>query len=73
MPIATIQILAGRDAERKRRMIHAVSQAIATSLEAPIDTVRVLVHEVPPELWYSGGETIAERRAAQAAATGAKS
>jgi len=70
VPIATIQIVAGREAERKRQMIHAVARTIADTLDAPIATVRVIVHEIPPELWGSGSETIAERRAAQ---TGVKS
>jgi 4-oxalocrotonate tautomerase len=51
-------------------MIHAVARTIADTLDAPIATVRVIVHEIPPELWGSGSETIAERRAAQ---TGVKS
>lgn len=66
MPIATIHIVEGRDMERKRRLIAAVSEAIATSLDAPAASIRVLVQEVPAELWGVGHQTIAERRAAQA-------
>ena len=65
MPIATIQIVEGRDAQRKRRLMAAVAQAIASSLDAPLNTVRVIVHEVPPDLWTVGHQTIAERRAGQ--------
>jgi len=66
MPIATIHIVEGRDMEKKRRLIAAVSEAIATSLDAPAASIRVLVQEVPAALWGVGQQTIAERRAAQA-------
>lgn len=66
MPIAMIHIVEGRDMEKKRRLIAAVSEAIATSLDAPATSIRVLVQEVPAELWGVGQQTIAERRAAQA-------
>ena len=68
MPIATIHIVEGRDMESKRRLIAAVSEAIATSLDAPAASIRVLVQEVPAELWGVGHQTIAERRATQASA-----
>jgi len=70
MPIATIRIVEGRDMEKKRRLIAAVSEAIATSLDAPAPSIRVLVQEVPAELWGVGHQTIAERRAAQASCDG---
>jgi 4-oxalocrotonate tautomerase len=63
MPIATIQIIEGRDAQKKRGLMAAVAQAIATSLDAPIDNVRVIVQEVSADLWSVGNQTVAERRA----------
>ncbi len=62
MPIAIIHIIEGRDASKKRKLIATVTSAIATSLDVPVDTVRVLVQECPPELWGAGNETLAERR-----------
>ena len=70
MPIAMIHIVEGRDMERKRRLISAVSEAIATSLDAPPASIRVVLHEVPPDLWGVGHQTIAERRAAEASSEG---
>jgi 4-oxalocrotonate tautomerase len=61
MPIALIKILEGRSPEKKRRLIESVSQAMAESLEMPIDGVRVLVEEVPPDCWGRGGKTGADR------------
>jgi 4-oxalocrotonate tautomerase len=67
MPVATLHIVAGREPWRKRDMIRAVTQALAESLGAPLDTVRVIVHEIPADLWGAGAETIAERQARAAA------
>ncbi|HEY3656297.1 MAG TPA: 2-hydroxymuconate tautomerase family protein [Steroidobacteraceae bacterium] len=61
MPIALIKILEGRSVEKKRLLIETVSQAMATSLDMPIDGVRVLIEEVPLELWGRGGKTVADR------------
>ena len=73
MPIITVNVLEGRSPERIRRMIAEVSEAAARSLDAPLDTVRVIVNEMPPHTFGIAGrpapEVMAERRAA--ASTGA--
>lgn len=66
MPIAILNILEGRNSDQKRKLIASVTQAIADSLEAPLDSVRVLVQEYSAELWGAGSQTMAERRAAAA-------
>jgi 4-oxalocrotonate tautomerase len=60
MPIANIQILAGRPAEAKRALIQAVTAAIVESLQVKPESVRVLVQEVPPEHWGIGGVSAKE-------------
>ena len=57
MPIAQINILSGRTDEQKAKMIAAVTQAIADTLGAPKESIRVLVHEVPSTHWGIGGQT----------------
>jgi 4-oxalocrotonate tautomerase len=57
MPIARIQILEGRAAEQIETMIGEVTEAIARSLGAPVENVRVLVEEVPKTHWGIGGKT----------------
>ncbi|WP_168791115.1 2-hydroxymuconate tautomerase family protein [Paraburkholderia aromaticivorans] len=61
MPIALIKILEGHSPEKKRRLTESVSQAMAESLDMPIDGVRVLVEEVPLDYWGRGDETFADR------------
>jgi 4-oxalocrotonate tautomerase len=60
MPIANIQILAGRPAEGKRALIQAVTAAIVESLQVKPESVRVIVQEVPPEHWGIGGVSAKE-------------
>lgn len=57
MPIAQIQILEGRTAEQIETMIADVTQAIARNMNAPVESVRVLVAEVPKTHWGIGGKT----------------
>lgn len=75
MPIITINLLEGRSKESIRKMITDVSRAAATSIDAPIETVRVMVNEMPAHTFGIGGRpasvVMAERRAAASeAATG---
>lgn len=65
MPIVTVDMMEGRPPEKVEAMIRAVSHAVATSLDAPIETVRVIVHEMQPHQYGVGGkpwpEVVAER------------
>ena len=56
MPLAQISIIAGRPYEDKVKLIEKVTAAIVESLDAPRDTVGVLVTEIPGELWGIGGK-----------------
>lgn len=57
MPIAHINIMEGRDDEKKEKLIGAVTDAICDSLGSPRESVRVLIHEVPKSQWGIGGES----------------
>ena len=65
MPIVHIDLVEGRPPERIEAMIRAVSEAMATSLDAPIGSVRVVVNEMAPHQFGVGGrpwpEVAAER------------
>ena len=71
MPIITVNLLEGRPPEKIEKMITEVSEAAASSLDAPIETVRVMVNEMPAHTFGIGGRpasvVIAERRAAASA------
>lgn len=73
MPLVHIDLLKGRPPEKIEKMIVAVSAAIADSLDAPIETVRVIVNEMEPHQYGVGGrawpEVLEERRRAQEGGT----
>jgi 4-oxalocrotonate tautomerase len=55
MPIVSITLVAGRDQARIAEMVTAVTDAIVTTLEAPRDSVRIVINEVPPWHFAAGG------------------
>ncbi|MBN1007377.1 2-hydroxymuconate tautomerase [Amphritea pacifica] len=57
MPIVSISMMEGRSDEQKERMINEVSEAIARSLDAPKESVRVLIYEVPKQHFGIGGQS----------------
>ncbi len=56
MPLVHIDLLEGRPLERIERMIAEVSEAIATSLDTSIESVRVVVNEMKPHQYGVGGK-----------------
>jgi 4-oxalocrotonate tautomerase len=57
MPFAQIYILEGRSAEQKKAVIQEVTAALQRVLNAPVENVRVWIHEMPKENWGIGGVT----------------
>ncbi|GGK76521.1 2-hydroxymuconate tautomerase [Amphritea balenae] len=57
MPIVTVNIMEGRSDEQKERMIDAVSDALASSLDAPKESVRVMINEMPKQHFGIGGQS----------------
>ncbi|MGL5818262.1 MAG: 2-hydroxymuconate tautomerase [Phycicoccus sp.] len=66
MPIVTIALMKGRPPEAIEAMTRAVSHAVAEAIEAPIETVRVMVHEMDDHQYAVGGRPIAEVKAERA-------
>lgn len=57
MPIANIQMMEGRTAEQKDKLIRKVTDAIMESLDAPEANVRVLINEIPKQHFGIGGKS----------------
>lgn len=64
MPIVEVTLTEGRSPQVLRSLIAAVTSAVATSVAAPVESVRVILREVPDTHFAAGDVTIAERRAA---------
>ncbi|BBB27579.1 2-hydroxymuconate tautomerase [Amphritea japonica] len=57
MPIVSINIMEGRSDEQKEQMIDAVSDALASSLNAPKESVRIMINEMPKQHFGIGGQS----------------
>lgn len=57
MPLVQISMMEGRKPEQIEAMIHEVTEAITKSLNAPTESVRVLVTELPKTHWGIGGKS----------------
>ncbi|SDR97695.1 tautomerase family protein [Agrococcus carbonis] len=64
MPLVQISIAEGRSQDDLRSLMGEVHEAVVRAIGAPEASVRVLVTEVPPTQWLSGGQTLAEKAAA---------
>jgi 4-oxalocrotonate tautomerase len=57
MPFAQIYLLEGRTEDQKRALIDKVTEAIVDAVGAPIENVRVWIHDVPKENWGIAGQS----------------
>lgn len=57
MPITTVNIMEGRSDEQKEAMIAAVTEALATTLNAPAESVRIIINEMPKQHFGIGGSS----------------
>jgi 4-oxalocrotonate tautomerase len=73
MPLVQVSIREGRPAENVRKMISAVTAAVAESLDAAPASIRVIVTEVPLTHWATGDVTLAEKQQQAATAEGSGS
>ncbi len=61
MPLIEVTLVQGRSPEQLRALIGALTRAAHTSIDAPVEAIRVVVREVPATHWAAGDVTIAER------------
>lgn len=57
MPYVTISASQSYSAEQKRQLIVSASEAVVSSLQAPVENVRVLLNEYPQERYLIAGKT----------------
>lgn len=57
MPLVEVTMIEGRPADKRRKLIAALTETVITTLDAPRETVRVVIcDEVPGENWGVAGE-----------------
>jgi 4-oxalocrotonate tautomerase len=57
MPFAQVFMIEGRTDDQKRAVIEKVTQALVEAVNAPPETVRVWITEVPKTQWGIAGKT----------------
>jgi 4-oxalocrotonate tautomerase len=60
MPFVQIYLMEGRSEEQKRAVIQKVTAAIVEAVDAPVENVRVWIHDMPKSNWGIAGETAKE-------------
>lgn len=66
MPLIQVSMATGRTEEQKRAMLQAITDAVHDSIGAPVESIRVWIHEFDPADYIAGGEILADRRAREA-------
>jgi 4-oxalocrotonate tautomerase len=65
MPLIQVNLAAGRTDAQKRALLQAITDAVESSIGAPVDSIRVWINEFEPTEYMAGGVMLADRRAAQ--------
>lgn len=63
MPLVEVTLIEGRTPEQLRTLISRLTGAVVDAVDAPKESVRVVLREVPTTHWAAGDVTVAERRA----------
>jgi 4-oxalocrotonate tautomerase len=62
VPLVEVTLTEGRTPQQLRTLVHELHAAVVSAIDAPSESVRVIIREVPPTHWAAGDVTIAERR-----------
>jgi 4-oxalocrotonate tautomerase len=68
VPLINVNMAAGRTDDQKRALMAAITQAAQDTLGAPLASIRVWITEFETTEFMAAGETMADRRAREAAA-----
>ena len=58
MPIVQISLIEGRSDEQKEALIVEVTEAMVRAIDAPRESVRVLLNEMPKQHFGIGGVSV---------------
>lgn len=61
MPIINVQIMEGRPPEKVTEVIRNITNTVSETLNAPKESIRVIVTEVPKTHWGIAGIPASER------------
>ncbi|MBL1378813.1 2-hydroxymuconate tautomerase [Zobellella iuensis] len=61
MPIVLVNMMEGRNDAQKEAVIEEVTAALVRALDAPRESVRVLINELPKQHFGIGGQSAKKR------------
>ncbi|WP_144549201.1 4-oxalocrotonate tautomerase [Bacillus sp. X1(2014)] len=61
MPIINVQILEGRPNEKIEQVIHNITNTVSETLDAPKESIRVIVTEIPKSHWGIAGVPVSKK------------
>lgn len=56
MPVITIDMLEGKTAEQKSRLISKITEDVCDIVQCPPEVVTVVFHDISRDNWGSGGK-----------------
>lgn len=62
MPLIQVTMVEGRTIEQKHALIRNLSQAMAESLDVPLERIRVALYEISADEWGIGGQPFSVAR-----------
>jgi 4-oxalocrotonate tautomerase len=62
MPLIEIHLLEGRTDEQKKALCTAVTEAVHTSIGAPVESIRVWLQEFSPKEYMAAGVWYGDRK-----------
>lgn len=62
MPLIQVNIMEGRPPEKIKALIENITDTVVETLDAPKQSVRVLVTEMPKTHWGIAGVPVSERK-----------
>lgn len=61
MPFINVQILEGRPKEKIEEVIHNITNTVSETLDAPKESIRVIVTEIPKSHWGIAGVPVSKK------------
>lgn len=62
MPTIRVELMEGRTPEQKKNLVAALTQAVVDTLGAKAESVDVLLFDIKPSDWATGGKLWSERK-----------
>lgn len=60
MPIIHVNLMEGRPKEKVAEVIENITTTVAETLDAPVESIRVLVTEIPKTHWGKAGKPVSD-------------